>query len=246
LPKTTLIVATDIDGTLTDKNRKISLRAVELLRELQKLGAVVILISSHAFPAVSTLADYLGIEFMVAETGVCGGRPWRPIYVKPVQAREEVVRMVVERGFIPTESNNFRLGDISLYPPKNMGIDEALELLRDILKCYDLDFTYSGFAIHVFPRGVNKGWGLKTLLKYIEVEGEILALGDGENDIPLFEVADLSITSIHSPEKLRSAADIVLPYSNISTTLYVLEFIEKLLRLRGGISLRDIKRILVS
>lgn len=240
-----LIIATDIDGTLTDPNRVINLKAVELLRNLQEIGVMVILISSHAFPAVSSLADYLGIEYVIAETGVCGGRPWRPMFVEPVRFREEILEKVLENGFVPTESNRFRLGDISLYPPKNMDIRRALKLLRDILKSYEVEVTYSGFAIHVYPRGVDKGKGLKRLLNELGIQGKIIALGDGENDVPLFEAADLSVTSLNSPESLRRVADIVLPADNISTTLYVLEFIEKLLRFRKDICLEILKKILI-
>lgn len=239
-----LILATDVDGTLTDKNRKISLKAVSLLRKLLKLGVIIVLASSHAFPAVSALAEYLGINYIVAETGVCGGLPWKPLFVRPIKNRKEVLEKVISCGFIPTESNNFRLGDISLYAPKDMNIDEALKLLGSIAGDYDIDYTYSGFAIHLFPRGVNKGWGLETLLNHLGISGPIIALGDGENDVPLFERADLAITSRESPKRLRDSADIVVPLNGINATLYTLESIKRFVELRESPDLDSLKQIL--
>ncbi|MCR8454101.1 MAG: HAD hydrolase family protein [Crenarchaeota archaeon] len=241
-----LILATDVDGTITDKNRRLSLKAARLLRKLQEMKVVVILVSSHAFPAVSTLADYLGINYIIAETGVCGGSPWKPLFVRRIKNREVVLESLIKHNFTPTESNSFRLGDIAVYPPKNMTIDDALILLDKIVKEFDLDYTYSGFAIHIFPRGVNKGWGLRTLLECIKTNGPIIVLGDGENDIPLFEKADLAITSIESPKKLRDAADIIMPFNSIDTTLYTLEIIERFIKLRKIPDLDLLKQVLTS
>jgi ribosomal protein L7/L12 len=67
------VVATDVDGTLTDKSYRISLKAIQIIRELEDSGIKVILISSRDFPGVMELAelvkeikDKFGVTGMVA------------------------------------------------------------------------------------------------------------------------------------------------------------------------------------
>ena len=64
--------------------------------------------------------------------------------------------------------------------------------------------------LEIMNAGVSKGEGLKTAMKRRRLEaGEVLALGDEENDLLMFNVAGFSAAPANAREKVRAAADVV-------------------------------------
>ncbi len=237
-----IVIATDIDGTLTGENNLIDFETISTLRRIQQLGGIVILVSSHAYAAVSTLGEYLGFRYVIGETGGCGGYPWRPLFIDAIPNRDIIVDIIRSSGFQTTPSNNFRLADISIWPP-NGNINEALCRLLSILKDFKVNIFYSGVAIHIVRSGVDKGKALLKLLEVLGVDGRIIALGDGDNDIPLFNVADLSIAPKNASQGLKNVSSVVLPMRTPMATLFALKNIEKLFKLRK-IDLDILKKML--
>ena len=74
-----------------------------------------------------------------------------------------------------------------------------------------LERTYSlPNMLELAPVGVHKGGGLAALLEGRERVEEIVAVGDGENDLALFEQATLSFAPESSPPAIQARADLVL------------------------------------
>lgn len=74
-----------------------------------------------------------------------------------------------------------------------------------------LERTYSlPNMLELAPVGVHKGGGLATLLDGREQAEEIVAVGDGENDLALFEQATLSFAPQSSPPAIQAHADRIL------------------------------------
>lgn len=77
-----------------------------------------------------------------------------------------------------------------------------------------LESTYSlPNVLELTPVGVHKGQGLATLLDGTDragTGGEVVAAGDGENDLALFDLANLSFAPAESPPAIRARADRVL------------------------------------
>lgn len=95
-------------------------------------------------------------------------------------------------------------------------IDDALEayhnseFLQRELTYYDVG---DGYHELVMP-GVSKGSGATALLNYLKVRMGVmpsrgLAFGDSENDLSLFEVADIGIAMGQAASHVRNAADYV-------------------------------------
>ena len=53
-------LATDVDGTLTDRERGISLTAIQAVRNLEAKGVPVILASARPSPILNILREYIG------------------------------------------------------------------------------------------------------------------------------------------------------------------------------------------
>jgi Cof subfamily protein (haloacid dehalogenase superfamily) len=64
--------------------------------------------------------------------------------------------------------------------------------------------------LEVMASGVSKGEGLKTVMRHRNLKPEeVIALGDEENDLPMFSVAGFSAAPANAKEKVRQAADFV-------------------------------------
>lgn len=65
--------------------------------------------------------------------------------------------------------------------------------------------------IEVIPPGASKGKALKTLLRELGIAPEnVLALGDGENDIEMIELAGIGVAVGNANELVKKAADHVV------------------------------------
>ncbi len=62
----------------------------------------------------------------------------------------------------------------------------------------------------------SKGTALDRIAEYfgVDIEKEVIAFGDGENDIEMLEHAGLSVAPANAKEKVRNAADVVLEWDN--------------------------------
>ncbi|CAN0439080.1 unnamed protein product, partial [Phaeothamnion confervicola] len=61
-------------------------------------------------------------------------------------------------------------------------------------------------------RGVDKGTGVRGLLKLLEVDpGTVLAIGDQENDIPMFAAVGHTAAMGHAPDSVKARAKFVAP-----------------------------------
>ncbi|KAH1094495.1 hypothetical protein AAZX31_14G129600 [Glycine max] len=64
--------------------------------------------------------------------------------------------------------------------------------------------------LEIVPVGTSKGNGVKVLLDHFEVTAkEIMAIGDGENDVEMLELASLGIALSNGSEKTKSVANVI-------------------------------------
>jgi Cof subfamily protein (haloacid dehalogenase superfamily) len=70
--------------------------------------------------------------------------------------------------------------------------------------------TYRTF-LEVMDAGVSKGQGLRFAMEYLGLKAEeIVAIGDEENDLPMFAVAGFTAAPANAKEAVREAADLVI------------------------------------
>ncbi|KAK4276967.1 hypothetical protein QN277_015050 [Acacia crassicarpa] len=64
--------------------------------------------------------------------------------------------------------------------------------------------------LEIVPLGTSKGNGVKILLDHLGVTAkEIMAIGDGENDIEMLELASLGIALSNGAEKTKAVANVI-------------------------------------
>jgi Cof subfamily protein (haloacid dehalogenase superfamily) len=88
------------------------------------------------------------------------------------------------------------------------------------------------FFLEILNAGVSKGKGLEIAMKHRGLSAEeVIAFGDEENDLPMFDVAGFSAVPSSAREKIQKAADIVFgPVAEEGLA----EFLEKTFAIQGN------------
>ena len=69
--------------------------------------------------------------------------------------------------------------------------------------------------LELMPHGVDKGLGLRKLADHLGLDvSEIMAIGDGGNDVDMLRQAGLGVAMANASAEAKAAADHVLAYSN--------------------------------
>lgn len=67
-------------------------------------------------------------------------------------------------------------------------------------------------CLEITPMGIDKGTALQRLMTLIGVSpDQVIVFGNGDNDIPMFEIARLSIAMGNSPKEVKDKADWIAP-----------------------------------
>ena len=199
-------LAVDVDGTLTDDSRRLSLDAVRALRGVQDSGIPVMLASGNVLPIAYSLSNYLGFKGpIVAENGgivsynqqVCVlGNP-----EKPRKAYEYLrTKMHVERLF----TDRWRETEVGL--KREVGLEEVRETLKD----WDVDVQTTGWAVHIMEKGMNKFVGVKRACELLGITPkEVAAFGDSDNDEMMIRECGWGIAVGNAFEGTKKAASFV-------------------------------------
>lgn len=214
-------VAVDIDGTITDSNKKIHLGAIAALRRLEEAGIPVILATGNVRGITYGLWRFIGASGpMVCENG---GVVWHPEWGDPIVRADGgrakmAAEMVGKKLGLDSQgitTNAWRESEWCLFP------DEDLNAINEIISSSeysDLSVIRTGFAIHLMEPHLSKGEGLAVALAKIGLDAsEILAVGDAPNDISMFEYVGHTVAVGGSFEELAAIADVLSPFPHGET-----------------------------
>lgn len=77
---------------------------------------------------------------------------------------------------------------------------------------WSVDPTNNIDFINAISRSVSKGETLRNVTDYLNIDlDQVIAIGDSFNDLPVFEVAGVSVAMGNAPEDLKRLADWVAP-----------------------------------
>ena len=161
-------IAVDIDGTITDYNKKLHLEAIQSLRRLEDAGIPIILATGNVRAITYGLWRFIGASGpMVCENG---GVVWHPDWNGPIvradgeRARECATKMAQDIEIDPKgiTTNAWRESEWCLFA------DEDLDAVNNWVSnsiYSDLSVVRTGFAIHLMEPHLSKGEGLKVALE---------------------------------------------------------------------------------
>ncbi len=207
LPLETIqLIATDMDGTLTQAGR-LRPQVLQLFEALHQVGVHVIIITGRSAGWVEGLAHYLPIYGAIAENGgifyaghysASGiSKPYPLVSLQDLKCHRQGLQSAFEQlqqvfpGIQPSSDNVFRLTDWT-YDRHDLALSH-LQTMADLSHTMGWDFIYSSVQCHLKLFGQDKASGL---LKVLETQSDlevpldqIVTIGDSPNDSSLFNPA---------------------------------------------------------
>lgn len=120
-----------------------------------------------------------------------------------------------------TIGNSKSVEEIQLYflHPK------AKENARNLLEGYqNLSYAYSSIYVEIFDKNASKGIALSKLAEQLGIKKEEVAcIGDGENDLTMFESSGTKFAMGNAVDILKENADFILPDNNSDGVAYAIE-----------------------
>lgn len=203
--------AVDIDGTLTENgNGVVHLPAVSKLRFLERSGYKVVFVTGRSSVEAYILSVFCGTtNVAVGENGgvvITGPDKFTILAdkekcIKGYNFLRERIPDVKVKPVFP------RVSEVVLTRTFDLRIGKSV-LEESGLGLYLSDSKY---AYHINQIGVDKATGLKHLLNVLDIDAsEVVAIGDSETDIPMFDLCGFSIALAHSESDVKNSANHVV------------------------------------
>lgn len=232
-------IVSDIDGTLLDTPKQTlpSERMLAAIRALKDLGIEFYLVSSRSFPNAQPLMKVLpsqnpAVLYGGAEIVQPDGTVLVQHSIAPSKVAE-IIKITSKLDFsVLTDGSNGRkqyesgvtLDKIEnseglkrivvlLIPPKSVDMVVKQFDGMDDISCHVVPSgEVSGlFHVHLTDNQADKGKAVHELAKMIGVDpSELLAAGDGRNDVSLFEAVGYKVAMGNAADELKQIADRVI------------------------------------
>ncbi len=199
------VIAFDLDGTLALVGKEMDVSNVEKLIGLEKIGYIIVICSGKPSYYLCGFARQLGLNAPIL-VGENGGTFQFGVELPPIRyevyphsesakAQKNMMKALIDReceGKVWYQPNEVGLTpfpkDEQTFEKIQRLIDERVQLLDELLVYRHID------SFDFVPKNINKFNGLNYLSELIGVTGkEFIAVGDGVNDLPMFEFVDVSI-----------------------------------------------------
>ncbi len=198
-------VAFDIDGTLTDMERRLDPLSVEAVARLE---VPVILATGNVHCFTRTTSVLLGISSVsLSENGgVIAYGDGQMEVLADISLCEEAYRKLGEVFDLDRMDSRYRMTDIVL--DRNFDVGRAVSILEEERLAVDL--VDSKFAVHIKDRTVDKGTALLKIMDHLRLRpDEVAAVGDSVSDLPMFQVTGFGAAVANASSRLKEAADYV-------------------------------------
>lgn len=215
------LFATDIDGTLTTSRSStiFCLEVIEKLQQLEQKGVKVTLVSSNALPIVVGLRKYLGLSGpAIGETGSL--IYWDSdtiIHLTKYSAMNALndVLKVFNKYVTGSWQNMFRIYDYAV-KIREKYLEKAREIYNEIRSYVENKYDYvrvgySGYAIHLTPKDVDKGKALKYIVEKMGLDREeVVCIGDSIMDLDFIKECGVGVAVSNADNELKKHVNIVV------------------------------------
>lgn len=216
------LVAADYDRTLAAEEDKFILKqnVRDAINEFSSSYQFVV-VSGRTWRQISKLSNGLKPSAWVLENGCYILTENKKISNFPenwYDIREKVLKSLEKMGF------KYSLGDVIIFVDNAKDREKEFRRLSNEMPEISIEFNRNDAMI--LPKNINKGSGLKRYLEEISFNGKIIAVGDGENDVSLFDVADVKVAVSNAVKMLKEKANIILSKPDGEGILELLEMIK--------------------
>jgi phosphoglycolate phosphatase len=201
-------VVTDVDGTLTDRERRLDPEAMRWVRRLESRGIPVILATGNVLPIALAVHRSLGLAGpIVAENG--------GLLYRSVEGVERV-ELLADRAVALRALRSLRRAGLPVRPLFTDRWREAevaietnvpLRTVQRHLRGTPVRAEGTGYATHLMQRGAGKRRALDLALRpYGWTLADCVVLGDGDNDVAMLRAAGFGVSFASGSPAARRAA----------------------------------------
>jgi phosphoglycolate phosphatase (TIGR01487 family) len=203
------VVVTDVDGTLTNADRRLDPKAIRLVHFLERKGIPVALATGNVLPIALALYRSLGLSGpIVAENGGI-------LYRRTEEGREVVERLTdrsvalaafrkLRAAGLPVRrlfTDRWRESEVALEP--NVSVASVRRALGDV----GVEVESTGYALHLMATGGGKLPALERALSFRGLTpADCVILGDGDNDVAMLRAAGFGVSFASASYRARRAA----------------------------------------
>lgn len=195
-----MLIAVDVDGTLFDGSG-VAVEAIEALGRACADGHMLVIVTGRRWegldlvvPEVVALADRVVCE----EGGVIVNAHTGQLALLAEPVEPELIAALVVAGVPALDIGHVVVGA----PTASLPI---VTEVRDRLGSSRIIITNKG-SIALTPRGCDKGTGLRAAVAALQLSGiPILAIGDAQNDLPMFAAATIAVAVANADDAVRAS-----------------------------------------
>jgi HAD superfamily hydrolase (TIGR01484 family) len=221
------LIALDMDGTLLDENRTVSLDNRKWIQAASEVGLTVMLSTGRGIQ--SALPYALDLQLQSPLVTVNGSEVWRSPnnllkrQLMDVAWIQRMHRLAVEKDawyWAYTVEGMFNknkwVEHLESYQWLKFGYytedPELLLHIRATLEAWgELEISNSHPCnLEINPQGISKASGIMEVCKLLGIDmSQVIAMGDGFNDIAMIRAAGLGVAMGNAQEEVKRAADVV-------------------------------------
>ncbi|HSW37708.1 MAG TPA: HAD family hydrolase [Candidatus Saccharimonadales bacterium] len=235
MPSTYELVVLDIDGTTTASKGDAlpSQRVINAVKEAQKSVHIAVA-TGRAFSFAKLVTDALGLHGPSVFNGgaeIVDVSSGETLYreLLPIETVREVIELLLPFGLdIYADSDQYsepiRSPEQVDEPAAKLFIDaiethRAMQILEELTgvpgaSAHPTTSWTDGDVvdIHVTHEHATKRHGVEKLMAILGCEKEeVMAIGDGHNDLPMLEAAGFKVAMGNAPPEVKAVADYIAP-----------------------------------
>lgn len=200
---------TDIDGTITDRTRRLDTASIETIRSLVDGGVEVVLASGNASCFIESLCRMIGTQgsFIAENGGVFRVGFTGPLRIKGNQGVCRKARNVLQAHYreqgveLTLLSPTYRFADLAF--ARTVPADDVKQILKD----HPVQVVDTGYAIHLQSLGINKGTAMVALAREMDLPlSDFAAIGDSINDIQMLKNSGMALTVANAHPDTKAVA----------------------------------------
>src|SRR5688500_12546515 len=194
-------IAAGFDGTLA-RDGRCDERCIDALRALSATGRKLILVTGRELrELLEIFPEARMFDYVVAENGAVMHRP---------ATRQSEILAQAPPEFLLQELRRRRVTPLAVGSSVITTVNANHAEVGDVLRKLNLDFQLVSNAgsLTIQPADVDKASGVRAALKDLGVSRHnLVAIGDGENDLALFQYAEHAVAVQNADPALKQVAD---------------------------------------
>lgn len=234
----------DLDGTLLDDNKKISDKTIEFLKQIKK-DIKIIPASARQFCTIKPYLEQLDLlnenNYTICFNGslIVNNKEYE-LFSSYIDKNVilEIDEFILDNNInwtyylydnrlLRKDINNIKefVNENKIYKIVGVSTPDVIIKIRSNLPksvLDNLEITSSELnRIEFVSRGMTKVKAIELLLNKLHIDKEdVVAIGDGENDIEMIKFVGCGIAMLNSPQAVKENADKVTKYSNNEDGVY--------------------------